>query len=158
MCFHHECLAAGCQIWLLGIKCLKVDHLHHSFFEYEMGKKHSKPEDGALIIHLHFKHGKTKTEICAETGYGEKTVRITVRNYVNSTILGFWMLLTHFVPKNKWWKWSTFETPYTQQPNLTSSPKSLMMKLHCWTSIVSLNYGDATSCSQYMGYLDLLTL
>ena len=43
-----------------------------------MGKKHSKPEDGALIIHLHVKQGKTKTEICVETGYGEKTVRITI--------------------------------------------------------------------------------
>ena len=53
-----------------------------------MGKKHLKPEDRADIIHLHFKQGKTKIEICAETGYGEKAVRITIRNYNNSSILG----------------------------------------------------------------------
>ena len=53
-----------------------------------MGKKHLKPEDRAVIIHLHFLQGNTKTEICAETGYGEKAVRITIRNYNNSSILG----------------------------------------------------------------------
>ena len=46
-----------------------------------MGRKHLKPEDRAVIVHLHFKQGKTKTEICRETGYGEKAVRITIRNY-----------------------------------------------------------------------------
>ena len=53
-----------------------------------MGKKHLKPEDRAVIIHLHFQQGKTKTEICAETRYGEKAVRITNRNYNDSSILG----------------------------------------------------------------------
>ena len=51
-----------------------------------MGKKHLKPEDRAVIIHLHFLQGNTKTEICAETGYGEKAVRITIRNYNNNSI------------------------------------------------------------------------
>ena len=46
-----------------------------------MGKKHWKPKDRAVIIHLHFKQGKTKTKICAETGYSEKAVRKTIRNY-----------------------------------------------------------------------------
>ena len=46
-----------------------------------MGKKHLKPEDRAVIIHLPFK-GKNKTDICAETGYGEKAVRIAINHEV----------------------------------------------------------------------------
>ena len=53
-----------------------------------MGKKHLKPEYRSVIIHLHFKQGKAKTEIYAETGYGEKAVRITSRNHNDSSILG----------------------------------------------------------------------
>ena len=119
-----------------------------------MGKKHLKPVDRAVIIYLHFKQGKTKPEICPETGYGEKAVKITIRNYNYSSILGFQMLLTHYVAKKRIVKMVNFETLYTQQP----SPKSLMMKLHCWTSIVSLSFRDVTFRSQYMGYLNLLTL
>ena len=44
-----------------------IIHLH-----LKQGK--TKPEDRAVIIHLHLKQGKNKTEICAETGYGDKAV------------------------------------------------------------------------------------
>ena len=123
-----------------------------------MGKKHSKPKDRAVIT---VSDGYsdcflTIPSLCTDLCLSLALFEVQMNN--KSSILGFRMLLTHIVFKKRIVKMVNFETLYTQQPNLTSSPKTLTMKTHCWTSSVSLNSRDATFRSQYIGYLNLLTL